>query len=156
MGVERIYKTSEIAALLDNFEDKYLKQLRTVRSDITNEEFNFKKNRGTDTAHAQRSHLLGHNADAKFAKKSKWADRTAMINGTTEVLNSTEGQQQLAELDKNDPGGAGNVQERIVAKVAGELYGEREGVKIKVVDAEVDVYKIGRDVLWIHTSYPLL
>ena len=104
-----------------------------------------------DTGHTLRNHVGGSQAAEYIGKKSRFADLTACLGATAEVLNSSKGQSALQAMD-DDP----SIRDRkIRADVTGSWYGDAgDDVAKKIKDVTMIVMRLGTDTLWLHTSYP--
>ncbi len=155
MGVAKKYTKAETQAAIDRANYRLFKQWRSVRSDVTNQEFNSSAF-GRDVGHTFR-----HVEDtAEEGGKSSYENEDTAIQVTMELLNCAQGQKILKRLDQASPGGSfmenDPANRRIEAAVTGDWYGyeDDDGPKKKIVKAACQVMKLGADVLWIHTSFP--
>jgi hypothetical protein len=172
MPVKRTYTSSEVKSAIDMTNNQYYRKFLRVRNDVTGGEFNAAKiktprdasgkpvdpfawrGRGSDVGHAFR-----HVRRTAPPGKSVYQDDATAVAVTVELLNSTNGQAKLAELDQENPAGDERSMEanrRIVAPVTGAYYGASDhGQPLRKIRAAVcEVMKVGESTLWIHTTYP--
>lgn len=155
MGVKKAYTLAEAQSAIDIADERYFKQIRSVRSDVTNEQFNSSMF-GNDVGHVFR-----HVEETRADGKSTYCDKATAVAVTRYLLNSAEGQAKLGELDAASPGGSfvesNPAQRYIEANIAGEsFYGyTANGTHSrKIKRAICYVMKLGASTLWVHTSYP--
>lgn len=155
MAVKKIYSLAEARSAIDIADERYFKQIRSVRSDVTAEQFNSSMF-GNDVGHVFR-----HVEQTREVGKSTYANKDTAVAVTQLLLNSSEGQAALAELDTASPGGSftesNPAQRKIEARVTGTpRYGyTASGANSRKISwAICYIMKLGESTLWVHTSYP--
>lgn len=156
MGVTKIYKKEDVKAAIDRADYNLFKQWRSVRSDLTSQQF---ANQGKDVGHTFRH--VEDTADTNG--KSTYMNEETLLQITMQLLNSSKGQQVLAKLDNASPNGSfiesNPANYKIETAVGGDWYGyrnENSQHSTKIKRAACIVMKLGESVLWVHTSYPIL
>lgn len=155
MAVKKIYSLAEARSAIDIADNRYFKQIRSVRSDVTNDQFNSSMF-GNDVGHVFR-HVEG----TREFGKSTYFDKYTAVAVTQFLLNSATGQTALGELDSASPGGsfmernpANRKIEADVTKISCYGYTANGKYSRKISKAICYVMKLGESTLWVHTSYP--
>ena len=154
MGVAKRYTKAEVKAAIDLADHNYFKQWRSVRSDVTNAQFDSAAF-GTDVGHTFR-HVEG----TAWNGKSTYQNLETTLQVTMELLNSAQGQKILKRLDTASPGGSfmetDPANRKIESAITGDWYGypDEHSDLAKITQAACQVMKLGASVLWIHSSYP--
>jgi len=169
MSIRKFYTIADTKAAINRADNSNINKLKLVRNDVTNQQFGQKNIR---TAHRNQAipeafqypgakdvgHVFRHVSGTSVAGKSIYRNKQTAVLVTFEMLNSSEGQQALQELDDELSGKAlyDNTTKRVRVNVsAGSYYGSNDdGVTFKkIIIAQCELLSLG-ETLWVHSSYP--
>ena len=169
MPVNKIYDIETVRSLIDRANHMHINQLKLVRNDVSNKQFSQtktkSKHRNQTIPEAYRypgardvGHVFRHVDGTHEAGKSTYADADTAANVTCQILNSTEGQRALGQFDGEGRNLYDNTTKRVTSNISGDWYSKSGGspIKRKISQARCELMKLGDDILWIHSSYPVV